>query len=69
MEVGRALLKPRNALMVGGVVYGMGVFYMATRYPQKSNMRKIFTDADKEFQGVHPLHLPGEAPLVMSTKK
>jgi len=69
MEISRTLLKPRNALMVGGVVYGMGVFYMATRYFQQSNMRKIFTDADKEFQGVQPLHLPGEAPLSMTTKK
>ncbi|RLV92564.1 Glucose starvation modulator protein 1 [Spathaspora sp. JA1] len=49
---------PMKALAVGGLLYGLGAAYMFRNYFKNSSMRKIYTDADREYEKVHVMRYP-----------
>ena len=53
-----ALVTPKQALAIGGALYGMGVVWMFRNYIDRSSIRKLYVKADKEYERVHVMGYP-----------
>lgn len=49
---------PKQTLLAGGVGFGIYAALMLRYYSQRSRVRKIFEDSDKNYQKVHLMSLP-----------
>lgn len=52
------MISPKHALLAGGVFYGCAVALMLTNYDKRSAFRKIYREADKNYDKVKVLHPP-----------
>ena len=43
---------PLKALLVGGVCYGAGVYYMSNYYYKRSALREIYVSSDPNFGSI-----------------
>lgn len=50
------MLAPRNSLLLGGFLYGCGVYYMSQTYYKQSSFKKIFVKSDKAYEDVKIMH-------------
>ncbi|CAK9435510.1 uncharacterized protein LODBEIA_P02370 [Lodderomyces beijingensis] len=63
-------ITPNRALLLGGACYGAWAIWMAKNYFKQSSMRKIYVNADKEFENVHPMrHIQYDGNLKLAEEK
>ncbi|KAI5970467.1 hypothetical protein CANMA_000518 [Candida margitis] len=49
---------PKQTLLAGGVGFGIYAALMLRYYSQRSSVRKIFEESDKNYEKVHLMALP-----------
>ncbi|ODV77557.1 uncharacterized protein CANTADRAFT_56352, partial [Suhomyces tanzawaensis NRRL Y-17324] len=50
------MMPPKRALAIGGVCYGIGAFCMINYYYKNSSLKKIFVNADRQYEQVKVGH-------------